>query len=82
MKPASVVRLRCRRCTGCAPHSASRPLDWQAPDGYADVATRWRSSSALLQVWDYHLAFLGQWASGFVPGDIPALYGGTPQTIG
>jgi hypothetical protein len=58
------------------------PLDWQAPDGYADVATRWRSSSALLQVWDYHLCFLGQWAGGFVPGDVSALYGGTPLTSG
>lgn len=57
-------------------------LDWQAPDGYADVAMRWRSSSALLQVWDYHLAFLSRWAAGFVPGDISSLYGGTPQTSG
>jgi uncharacterized protein (DUF1800 family) len=58
------------------------PLDWQAPDGYADVAARWRSSSALLQVWDYHLCFLGQWADGFVPGDVTSLYDGTPTTSG
>ena len=58
------------------------PLDWQAPDGYADVATRWRSSSALLDVWDHHLAFISRWAAGFVPGDIPSLYGGNPQTSG
>lgn len=58
------------------------PLDWQMPNGYPDVATAWQSSSALLQVWDYHLCFTGQWAAGFRPGDIASLYGGVPLTSG
>jgi hypothetical protein len=58
------------------------PLDWQAPNGYPDVATMWRSSSALLQVWDYHLCFATQYAGGFWPCDITSLYEGIPLTTG
>ena len=47
------------------------------------MQTAWRSSSALLQEWDYHLGFIGQWAGGFQPGSVDALYGGvTPATVG
>jgi hypothetical protein len=59
------------------------PLDWQAPNGYPDAATSWRSSSALLQLWDCHLGFVGSWADGWTDGDITGLYGGTtPTTVG
>jgi uncharacterized protein (DUF1800 family) len=58
------------------------PGDWPAPNGYPDVAASWRSSSVLLQLWDYHLCFAGQWANGFVPGNILGLYKTIPITSG
>ncbi len=58
------------------------PLEWPAPNGYPDVAAAWHQSGSLLQVWDYHLCFGGQWADGFSPGDLNALYPAPPVTVG
>lgn len=58
------------------------PLDWAAPNGYPDVATAWRSSSALLNEWNLHLGFAGNWWQGFTAVDVAHLYGATPRTSG
>jgi hypothetical protein len=54
------------------------PLEWPAPNGYPDVATAWRSSGTLLDVWQTHLGRVGGWWSGMREADLDALYGGTP----
>jgi uncharacterized protein (DUF1800 family) len=58
------------------------PLDWPAPNGYPDLATAWRSSGTLLDVWQSHLGMADGWWGGIRPADIDALYGGTPTTSG
>jgi uncharacterized protein (DUF1800 family) len=46
------------------------PLDHQAPDGYPDVSTRWRSSAALLGLWRAHRALVGgTWGDTFKTAD-------------
>ena len=58
------------------------PLDWTPPDGYPDVAAKWRSSSTLLRLWELHLGFAGNWwGEAFLAGDSVALYG-TATTSG
>jgi hypothetical protein len=58
------------------------PLDWDAPNGFPDVAVSWRSSSTLLRLWEYHLGFAGDWWDGFAAFDKVALYGHAPATSG
>ncbi|MFL6162803.1 MAG: DUF1800 domain-containing protein [Jatrophihabitantaceae bacterium] len=59
------------------------PLDWSPPNGYPDVATAWRSSGTLLNLWQYHRGFAQSWWDGFDPLDLTTLYGGsTPATSG
>jgi uncharacterized protein DUF1800 len=58
------------------------PLEWAAPNGYPDVATAWRSSGVLLDLWEMHLSFVGGWQSGLKAVDVTALYGGQPANSG
>ncbi len=59
------------------------PLDWPAPNGYPDVATAWRSSGTLLNLWEYHRGFAQSWWDGFDPLDTSTLYGSpAPATSG
>jgi hypothetical protein len=59
------------------------PLDWSAPNGYPDVATSWRSSGSLLNLWAYHRGLAQSWwADAFGTVDLKALYGPTPATSG
>jgi Protein of unknown function (DUF1800) len=58
------------------------PLDWPTPDGYPDVASKWRSSSTLLTMWQNHLAFADDWLSSFKSFDKSSLYGRTPTSSG
>jgi uncharacterized protein (DUF1800 family) len=37
------------------------PLGWHAPNGYADVAAAWASTSATLGKWNAHMNLAGQW---------------------
>ena len=57
------------------------PLDWSAPNGYPDVATSWRSSGTLLQLWNMHLGLVGGWWGGISAPTAASLYG-TPTTSG
>jgi len=50
------------------------PLDWVPPNGYPDVAAAWRSSSALIWLWEYHRGFAQSWWDGFDPIDLTKLY--------
>ncbi|MCW2494289.1 DUF1800 domain-containing protein [Jatrophihabitans sp.] len=59
-----------------------RPLDWQAPNGYPDVAAAWRNAGSMLQCWYLQLGFASGWPDGFAPLDNTTLYGGTPATSG
>jgi uncharacterized protein (DUF1800 family) len=59
----------------------NRPMDWPTPDGYADVATAWRSASTLMNLWDAHLALTAGWWQGLKAATPSALYG-TPATSG
>ena len=59
------------------------PLDWSAPNGYPDVATSWRSSGTLLQLWNMHLGLVGGWWTGVSAPTAASLYGSvTPTTSG
>jgi hypothetical protein len=59
------------------------PLDWPAPNGYADTASAWRSAGSLLDEWDLHLGFAGGWWDGFAEYDPKLLYqGAKPATSG
>jgi hypothetical protein len=59
------------------------PLDWAAPNGYPDVASAWRSSSTLLQLWQYHRGFAQSWWDGFGTIDLTKFYGTpAPATSG
>jgi uncharacterized protein (DUF1800 family) len=60
------------------------PLGWHAPNGYADTAAAWASTSATLGKWNAHMNFAGQWyppglgfgkLSTFVPKPQPKTYG-------
>jgi uncharacterized protein (DUF1800 family) len=37
------------------------PLGWHAPNGYADTAAAWASTSATLGKWNLHMSLAGQW---------------------
>jgi uncharacterized protein (DUF1800 family) len=52
-RPASMTAAL-QRLHSIATELGHVPLDHPAPDGYADVATRWRSSAALLGLWRAH----------------------------
>lgn len=52
------------------------PLDWQAPNGYPDVSSAWRSAGNLLSQWNTHLGIVGGWWGGIVPTDCATLYAG------
>jgi hypothetical protein len=59
------------------------PLDWSPPNGYPDVASAWRSSGTLLNLWQYHRGFAQSWWDGFDPVDLTKLYGSpAPTTSG
>ncbi|HTZ44117.1 MAG TPA: DUF1800 domain-containing protein [Jatrophihabitans sp.] len=50
------------------------PLDWSPPNGYPDVATAWRSSGSLLNLWEFHRGFAQSWWDGFDKLDLTTLY--------
>jgi hypothetical protein len=59
------------------------PLDWSAPNGYPAVASAWRSSGSLLNLWAYHRGLSQNWYGGFAPFDPASLYGAVkPRTSG
>jgi hypothetical protein len=59
------------------------PLDWPAPNGYADTASAWRSAGSLLNEWELHLGFAGGWWDGFAKYNPTVLYqGAKPATSG
>jgi hypothetical protein len=59
------------------------PLDWEAPNGYPDVAAAWRSSGSLLATWNMHLGLAGGWWSGLTAPTAASFYGGrSPATSG
>jgi uncharacterized protein (DUF1800 family) len=37
------------------------PLGWHAPNGYADTAAAWASTSATLGKWNLHMSLAGEW---------------------
>ncbi|HTW18782.1 MAG TPA: DUF1800 domain-containing protein [Mycobacteriales bacterium] len=60
------------------------PLGWHAPNGYADTAASWASTSATLGKWNLHVGLAGQWwpqklrytkLDHFVPKPLPATHG-------
>jgi hypothetical protein len=60
------------------------PLGWHAPNGYADTAAAWASTSATLGKWNAHMSFAGQWwpsdlrymkVASLVPKPQPRTYG-------
>jgi hypothetical protein len=58
------------------------PLDWPEPDGYADVAVKWRSTGTMLNIWKLHLGLVGGWYGGLKAVDVSTFYGGTPANSG
>jgi uncharacterized protein (DUF1800 family) len=59
------------------------PLDWAAPNGYPNVAASWRSSSSLLNNWQYQIGFAQSWWEGFAKLNPESLYGRVkPKTSG
>jgi hypothetical protein len=59
------------------------PLDWSPPNGYPDVASAWRSSGSLLNLWSYHRGLSQNWYGGFAPFDPASLYAAVkPRTSG
>ena len=56
------------------------PLDWAPPNGYPAVASAWRSSGTLLNLWSYHRGLSQNWYSGFAPFDPASLYGPVKPT--
>lgn len=50
------------------------PLDWGPPNGYPDVASAWRSSGSLLNLWSYHRGLSQNWYEGFAPFEPTSLY--------
>jgi uncharacterized protein (DUF1800 family) len=60
------------------------PLGWHAPNGYADTAAAWASTSATLGKWNLHMSLAGQWwpknlnypkVDALVPKPTPTTYG-------
>jgi uncharacterized protein (DUF1800 family) len=60
------------------------PLGWHAPNGYADTAAAWSSTSATLGKWNTHMNLAGQWwpdklnykkLNSFVPKPMPKTMG-------
>jgi uncharacterized protein (DUF1800 family) len=60
------------------------PLGWHAPNGYADTAAAWASTSATLGKWNSHMHLAGQWwpkrlhypsLHAIVPKPVPQTYG-------
>jgi len=60
------------------------PLGWHAPNGYADTAAAWSSTSATLGKWNAHMGLAGQWwpaglrftkLDAFVPKPLPKTHG-------
>ena len=65
-------------------NSGQRPLAWQPPNGYPDVAAAWRSSGNLLEMWNQQFGLAHNWMSDDF-GDVPAgFFYGTlaPTTVG
>jgi hypothetical protein len=60
------------------------PLEWSPPNGYPDVAAAWRSSSNLLQLWQFHRGIAQNWwKDAFVVPPNTTLYGSSkPATSG
>ena len=64
--------------------TGQRPLAWQPPNGYPDVAAAWRSAGNLLTMWGNQFGLTWNWLSADF-GDQPAgyFYGGlAPTTVG
>jgi len=60
------------------------PLGWHAPNGYADTAAAWSSTSATLGKWNVHMSLAAQWwpkelhytkVEALVPKPAPKTYG-------
>jgi hypothetical protein len=60
------------------------PLGWHAPNGYADTAAAWSSTSATLGRWNAHISLAAQWwpsklrytkLATLVPKPLPKTYG-------
>jgi uncharacterized protein (DUF1800 family) len=58
------------------------PLAWRAPNGYPDVQPAWRSTSSLLQSWNYHRDLLRGKVDGTSPPSVASLAEGQPQGSG
>lgn len=60
------------------------PLDWSAPNGYPDVASSWRSSGTLVNLWAYHRGLAQSWwPKAFGAIDPTTFYGSSaPATSG
>jgi uncharacterized protein (DUF1800 family) len=67
-----------------ASNAGQPPLGWHAPNGYADTAAAWASTSATLGRWNVHMSLAGQWwprnlrypkIGSLVPNPTPKTYG-------
>ena len=64
--------------------TGQRPLAWQPPNGYPDVAAAWRSSGNLLTIWRNQFGLVQNWLDADLGTLTNAtLYGGlAPTTVG
>jgi uncharacterized protein (DUF1800 family) len=59
------------------------PLAWPAPNGYPDVQAAWRSTSSLLETWNFHRGLIQGWAEGATYTEAEALTEDLPRaTVG
>lgn len=73
----------CNSLRYCAGLTGQLPLTWPSPDGFPDVAARWRSSSTLLNLWSLHRLFVQNNGLGFGTFNLTGLYGtAKPATSG
>jgi uncharacterized protein (DUF1800 family) len=70
--------------------SGQPPMGWHAPNGYADTAAAWASTSATLGKWNIHMNLSGQWwpqklhftkLDAFVGTPLPKTYGRLVDTL-
>ena len=59
------------------------PLECRTPNGYGDVAARWRSGGNLINLWNLHRALTLNWWTNWSTVDVTTLLRGvTPATTG